>query len=168
MAVVLPSGGSLLGRILLVLNNSSFWQGDIIMMSPALLTNSMLTSLELLAIVGGVALIGLGGINFVVSMVSPNLTNFLVLPNPTPYLESELLSSYWLFCTILLNFFNAFPSFLIFLVSCSKLWFTRFAFLPPFLAARKLDFSFCPRPLGVPCAKKEEEQINVVCFVDWD
>jgi hypothetical protein len=85
---------ALLGRILLVLSNSLFWLGDVIMTSPALLSDIVLMSLELLAIVVRVALIGLGGVNFVFSMVSPNSTNILVLPDPTPYLESELLSSY--------------------------------------------------------------------------
>jgi hypothetical protein len=99
-------------------------------------------SLESLAIVVGVAFIGLGGVKLVFSMVSPNLTNFLVLPNPTPYSESESLSSYWRFCIILPDFFNAFSSFSIFLVSCAKFWFTGFAFLPPFLAAWNSDFSF--------------------------
>ncbi len=63
MAVVLPSGGSLLGKILLMLSNSSFWLGDVIVTSPALLTDVVLTSLESLAIVVGVALIRLGGVN---------------------------------------------------------------------------------------------------------
>jgi hypothetical protein len=90
------------------------------MMSPALLTDVMLTSLELLAIVVGVALIGLGGVNFVFSTVSPNLTNFLVLPETTSYSESELLSLYQRFCDFLLNFSNAFSSFSIFLVSCAQ------------------------------------------------
>ncbi len=92
MAVVLPSGGSLLGRILLVLSISSFWLDDVIMMTPALLTDPVLTSSELLAIVVGVAFIGLGGVKLVFSMVSPNLTTFLVLPGPTFYSELELLS----------------------------------------------------------------------------
>jgi hypothetical protein len=83
----------LLGRILLVSNISSFWLDNVIMMSPALLTDAVLTSLELLAIVVGVAFIGLGGVKLVFSTVSPNLTTFLVLPNPTPYLELESLSS---------------------------------------------------------------------------
>jgi hypothetical protein len=78
-----------------VLNNSSFWLGDIIMTSPALHTDVMLTSLVLLAIVVGVALIGLGGVNFVFSLVSPNLTTFLVLPNPTLYLALELQSLFF-------------------------------------------------------------------------
>ncbi len=43
MTVVLPSGGSLLGRILLVLSNSSFWLGDVIITSPASLTDIVLT-----------------------------------------------------------------------------------------------------------------------------
>ncbi len=43
LAVVLPSGGPLLGRILSVLSNSSLWLGDVIMMSPALLTDALLT-----------------------------------------------------------------------------------------------------------------------------
>jgi hypothetical protein len=64
-------------------------------MTPlALLTEVVLASLELLAIVVGAAFIGLGGVKLVCSTVSLNLTNFLVLPkaNPTPYSELELLS----------------------------------------------------------------------------
>jgi hypothetical protein len=112
------------------------------MTSLAWLTDAVLTSLELLAIVVGVAFIGLGGVKLVFSMVSLNLTIFLVLPNPTPNSELELLSSQWHFLPFLPDFFNAFLSFLFFLVSCMKLWFTGLPFLPPFLAARKSDFSF--------------------------
>jgi hypothetical protein len=93
MAVVLPSGGSFLGRILFFLSILSFWLDDVIMMSPALLTDVVLTSLELLAIVVGVAFIGLGGVKLICTMVSLILAIFLVLPIPTPYLESESLSS---------------------------------------------------------------------------
>ncbi len=85
----MPSGGSLFDRILLVLSISSFWLDGVIMTSPALLIDAMLTSSESLAIVVGVAFIGLGGVKFIFSMVSPNLTTFLVLPNPTSYLELE-------------------------------------------------------------------------------
>jgi hypothetical protein len=70
----------------------SFWLDDIIMTSPALLTDVVLVSLELLAIVVGVALIGLGGIKLVCATVSLILTIFLVLPNPTLYSELESLS----------------------------------------------------------------------------
>ncbi len=93
MAVVLPSGGSLLGRILYFLSVPSFWLDDVIMTSLALLTDVVLVSLELLAIVMRVAFIGLGGVKLVCSMVSLNSTNFLVLPNPTPYSETDSLSS---------------------------------------------------------------------------
>jgi hypothetical protein len=62
-------------------------------MSLALLTDVVLVSLESLSIVVGVAFIRLGGVKLVCTTVSLNLTNFLVLPNPTPYSESELLSS---------------------------------------------------------------------------
>ncbi len=55
------------------------------LLSLALLTDTVLTSLELLAIVVGVAFIGLGGVKLVFSTVSLNLTIFLVLPDPTPY-----------------------------------------------------------------------------------
>jgi hypothetical protein len=92
LAVVLPSGGSLLGRILFFLSIPSFWLDDLIMMSLALLTDVVLESLESLAIVVGIAFIRLGGVKLVCTMVSLNLTNFLVLPNPTSYSESELLS----------------------------------------------------------------------------
>jgi hypothetical protein len=63
------------------------------MMSPALLTDAVLTTSELLAILVGVALIGLGGVQLVFVMVFPIFTIFLVLLNPTLYLELEALSS---------------------------------------------------------------------------
>jgi hypothetical protein len=64
------------------------------MMSLALLTDVVLASLESLVIVVGVAFIGLVGVNLVCcTTVSLILTIFLVLPDPTPYSESELLSS---------------------------------------------------------------------------
>jgi hypothetical protein len=76
-----------------VLSISSFWLDDVIMTSPALLTGAVLTSSELLAIVVlGVAFIGLRRVKLVFSMVSPKFNSFLVLPNPTLYLELELLS----------------------------------------------------------------------------
>jgi hypothetical protein len=83
----------LLGKVLFFLSIPSFWLDDVIMTSLALLTDAVLTSLELLVIVVGVAFIRLGGVKLVFSTVSLNLTIFLVLPNPTPYSESELLSS---------------------------------------------------------------------------
>ncbi len=92
MAVVLPSGGSFLGRILFFLSIPSFWLDDVIMTSPALLTDVVLMLLELLAIVVGVAFIRLGGVKLVCTTVFLFLTIFLVLPNPTPYSELELLS----------------------------------------------------------------------------
>ncbi len=143
MAVVLLSGGSFLGRILWLLSNSLFWLDDVIMTSSALLTDVALTSSESLAMVVGVALIRLGGVTFVFLMVSSNLiSNFLVQLNPTPYLESELLSSYWRFRAFLLDFFNAFLRFSNFLLNYAKFWFVGFTFLPPFWLARNLDFSF--------------------------
>jgi hypothetical protein len=63
------------------------------MTSPALLTDAVRTSSESLGILVGVALIGLGGEKLVFVTVSPILMIFLVLPNPTPYLELESLSS---------------------------------------------------------------------------
>jgi hypothetical protein len=65
------------------------------MTSLALLTDAVLMSLELLAIVVvvGVAFIGLGRVKPVFSTVSLKLTIFLVLPNPTPYSQLESLSS---------------------------------------------------------------------------
>jgi hypothetical protein len=104
------------------------------MMSSASLTDVVLMSSELLALVVGVALIGLGGVTFVFSMVSPNLIfNILVLPDSTPYSELELLSLYWCFCAFLLDFLNTFSSFSNFLLNCAKFFFTGFAFLLPFL-----------------------------------
>jgi hypothetical protein len=70
-----------------LLSNLPFWSDDAIMTSPALLTDAVLTSFELLAILVGVAFIRLGGVELVFLMVSPNFMTFLVLPNPTPYSE---------------------------------------------------------------------------------
>jgi hypothetical protein len=92
MAVVLPSGGFFLGRILFFLSISSFWLDGVIMTSLALLTDIVLASLELLAIVVGVALIRLGRVKLAFTTVSQILTICLMLPNPTPYSESESLS----------------------------------------------------------------------------
>jgi hypothetical protein len=92
MAVVLPLDGSFFGWILFFLSIPSFWLGDVIMTSPALLTEAVLMSLELLAITVGVAFIGLGGVKLICTTVSSNFTNILVLPGPPPYSELESLS----------------------------------------------------------------------------
>jgi hypothetical protein len=47
---------------LFFLSNLPFWSDDVIMTSPALLTDAVLTSFESLAILVGVAFIGLGGV----------------------------------------------------------------------------------------------------------
>jgi hypothetical protein len=78
----------LLGKVFFFFSIHSFWLDDIIMTSLASLTDAVLKSLELLAIVVGVAFIGLGGVNLVCTTVSLNFTIFLVLPDPTPYSES--------------------------------------------------------------------------------
>ncbi len=70
MVVVLLSGGSFLGRIQFFLSIPSFWLDDVIMTSPALLNEVVLASLELLAIVVGIAFIRLGGVKLVFSTVS--------------------------------------------------------------------------------------------------
>ena len=93
MAVVLPSGGSLLGVKFVSLGILPFWSDDVIMTSPALLTDAVLTSLDSLAILVGVAFIGLGGVLLGFLTVSPNFIIILVLPDPTSYSESESLSS---------------------------------------------------------------------------
>jgi hypothetical protein len=54
--------GSLLGVKLFFLSNLPFWSDDIIMTSPALLTDAVLMSFESLAILVGVAFIGLRGV----------------------------------------------------------------------------------------------------------
>jgi hypothetical protein len=53
----LPSGGSLLGVTLFFLTDLPFWSDDVIMMSPALLTDAVLMSFESLAILVGGAFI---------------------------------------------------------------------------------------------------------------
>ena len=60
MAVVLPSGVSFLGVKFILLSNLR--SDDVIMTSPASIIDAVLTSFELLAILVGVAFIGLGGV----------------------------------------------------------------------------------------------------------
>ncbi len=63
-----------------------------------------------------------------------------MLPAPTPYSESDLLSLYWLFCAFLPDFFNTFLIFSIFLVSYTKFWFTEFCFLTAFFSGTEIGF----------------------------
>jgi hypothetical protein len=68
------------------------------MTSSALLTDVVLLSSGLLAIIVGVAFIGLGGVNFVFLMVSSNLVStFLVLEEEVP---TELKVLLTLSCTL--------------------------------------------------------------------
>jgi hypothetical protein len=57
-----PSGGSFARCYIFFLSNLLVWSDDAIMTSPALLTDAVPTSLELLAILVGVAFIGLVGV----------------------------------------------------------------------------------------------------------
>ncbi len=71
------------------------WFDDVIMTSPALLSDVEHTSSWLLAIRVGVALIGLGGVNLVILMVSPKvISTFPLLPNTIPYSKLVLLLSW--------------------------------------------------------------------------
>jgi hypothetical protein len=74
----------LLSRVLYFLSIPFVLLDDIIMTSPVLLTDVVLLPLVLLAIVVGEALIGVGGVKLICTTVLLNLTNFLVLTNPTP------------------------------------------------------------------------------------
>jgi hypothetical protein len=65
-----------------------------------------------------------------------------VLPDPTPYSELKSPSSYWQFFDFFLNFLKAFSTLSNFLLNCAKFCLAGLGFLPPFLAAWKLDFSF--------------------------
>jgi hypothetical protein len=62
IAIVLPLGGSLSSRVLFSLSIPFVLLDDVIMTSLVSLTDVVLASLELLVIVAGVALIGLGGV----------------------------------------------------------------------------------------------------------
>ncbi len=91
--MVLTSGGFLLGGVLLTCI-PLFWLDEVSMTSSALVNGVGHTSSWLLAIRVGVALIGLWGVILVFLMVSPKFIAFFpILPDPTPYSESESLSS---------------------------------------------------------------------------
>jgi hypothetical protein len=106
----------------------------------------------------GVALIGLGGVNLVFLQVSPKfMTTFPMLPDPIPYSESELLSLRWRFRFLVSCFLRTFSSLSNFSLNCVKDCFVGLGFFPPFLAARKSDFS-------VPSFSKQR-QSRVLCVV---
>ncbi len=114
------------------------------MMSSPLLTGVRLKPFLLLVMSSGVALIGLGGVNLVFLRVSPKvITIFLMLPKPIPYSESDSLSLLQRFCFLVSFFLITFSSLSNFLLNCTKDCFMGLGFFPPFLAARKSDFSFC-------------------------
>ena len=90
-----------------------------------------------------VALIGLGGVNFVCLQVSLKfIPSFPMLPNPIPYSELESISLWQYFFFLASCFMIAFLSCSIFLHNCAKDCFVGLGFLASFLVAQKLDFSF--------------------------
>ncbi len=106
----------------------------------------------------GVALIGLGGVNLVFLQVSPKfMTTFPMLPDPIPYSESELLLLRRRFRFLVSFFLSTFLSLSNFSLNCAKDCFVGLGFFPPFLAARKLDFS-------IPSFSKRQ-QLRVLCVV---
>ena len=110
-------------------------------MSSSLLTDIRPKSFLLLVTSLVVALIGLGGVNFVFLQVSPKfITTFPTLPNPIPYSESESLLLLRCFCSLVSFFLITFSSLFNFLLNCAKDYFTGLGFFPLFLAARKSDF----------------------------
>ena len=64
-----------------------------------------------------------------------------MLPDRIPYSESESLLLLWHFRFFVSFFLIAFSSLSYFLLNCAKDCFVGLGFFPPFLAARKLDFS---------------------------
>jgi hypothetical protein len=85
------------------------------------------------------------------------MTTFPMLPNPIPYLESESLSLQRRFRFLVSRFLSTFSSLSNFSLNCAKDCFVGLGFFPPFLAARKLDFS-------VPSFSKQW-QSGVLCVV---
>jgi len=106
----------------------------------------------------GVALIGLEGVNLVFLRVSPKfITTFSMLPDPIPYSESESLSLRRRFRFLVSRFLRTFSSLSNLSLNWAKDCFVGMGFFPPFLAARKSDFS-------VPSFSKRR-QSRVLCVV---
>ncbi len=85
------------------------------------------------------------------------MTIFPMLPDPIPYLESELLSLRRRFRFLVSRFLRTFSSLSNFSLNCAKDCFVGLGFFPPFLAARKLECS-------VPSFSKRR-QSRVLCVV---
>jgi hypothetical protein len=74
-------------------------------------------------------------------MVSLKLNStFLVLPDPTPYSESESLYLYRHFVEFLLAFLRVFSSLSNFLLNCAKFCLARLVFFLPFLGGMEIGF----------------------------
>jgi hypothetical protein len=85
------------------------------------------------------------------------MTIFPMLPDPIPYSEPEWLLLQRCFRFLLSCFLVTFSSLSNFLLNCAKDCFVGLGFFPPFLEARKLDFS-------VPSFSKRR-QSRVLCVV---
>ena len=106
----------------------------------------------------GVALIGLEGVNLVFLRVSPKfITTYSMLPDPIPYSESESLSLRRRFRFLVSRFLRTFSSLSNLSLNWAKDCFVGMGFFPPFLVARKSDFS-------VPSFSKRR-QSRVLCVV---
>ncbi len=82
-----------------------------------------------------------------------------MLPNPIPYSELESLSLLWRFRFLVSFFLRTFLSLSNFLLNCAKDCFVGLGFFPPFLVARKSDFS-------VPSfSKRRQSQVLCVVYV---
>jgi hypothetical protein len=128
------------------------------MTSSPLLTDVILKYFLSLVMSLGVALTGLGGLNLVFLQISLKfITTFPMLPDPIPYSESESLSLRRRFRFLVSFFLITFSSLSNFLLNCAKDCFVGLGFFPPFLAARKSDFSVL--------SFSKRRQLQILCIV---
>jgi hypothetical protein len=110
-------------------------------------------SLVSLAIVVGVALIGLGGVKLICTTVLLNFTNFLVLPNPTVGISILVM----VFLTFLAGLLQRFLELLDFLGELREVMIYWTIFLTAFLSGTEIRFllSVFLKPMALMCVMRD-------------
>jgi hypothetical protein len=153
MAVVLPSDGSLLGKVLFFLSIPSFWLDDIIMTSLALLTDAVLTSLEIASNSSGGSFHRTRGSK---SRILNGFSKFNYFPSatlPNSLFRVGIAILAMAFLTFLAGLLQRFLELLNFLGELREVTFYGITFLTALLSGKKIRFllSFFFKPMTLTC-----------------
>jgi hypothetical protein len=139
MVMVLPSGGSFLGRILFFLGIPSFWLNDVIMTSPALLTDAVLVIRIASNSSGGSFSWTKGSITCVLDGFS-NFNYFPSATQPNCLFSVRITILVTAFLTFLTRLLQRFLKLLNFIGELPKILVYRITFLSAFFSSAEIRF----------------------------